>query len=283
MFLVRIPSSFHFFLLLFGFFLGNLSPSGFFFSNENDLPRSHLHHSFSEIGVFSQQSPMMPNLEKIRAASLPNEVGQNLGQKTEQTIGSSKKPFKTPWMLFPVDPSQCFTGFNTLLGGQMTKDSNKLKAVEWFIEKGSLLPGPAPTILFISEFLNYLLGQISLTSSRNAPLRTDANRSRTRYSTAKGHLERSSSASKRNNWPWPRFSWLRWGLSQEKRGSNEPSFSRLCREFQPFPVVPPDSVSPDSKGGGVFKKYFILIARSLNSIKIGFFLGIFVDAFKVGS
>ena len=201
------------FFLLFGFFLGNLSPQGFaplsfdhFFSeNSKNLFQE------SKIPILSQNIiPANKELTKrdfwhSPEKSLSAKIGDSLpsGEKTIDLLDSSYRLAK----LEKQDKILIFT-----------------KSILKNFEPLTNFSGPTPTILFCSEFLNWIVFSRS-------PL---------------AHYFRKSKI-----------------IEKQINENENKSYSKIPKVK--FPLE---------------SKKFL---HCLNSTKIGFLLGIFVDAFKVGS
>jgi len=226
------PNSLHFFLLLFGFFLANVAPSGFFLIYQNEEKGTSREASCTAFGRCTNVS------------LLPQNISRSTQTEGEGFLASD----------LPAMPMNLDTGF----GRANPAVQKNILTAEWFLQNLSQLPGPAPTLLASTEMMNF----VCLAGGGSGPKPFWSN-----LRDSNGQVRPSRSFETR--------SWFRRsrnvsqgimrtkGLIGDSFGSNERKEKNFGR-----------------KG---WMKGFFDPRRCLNSIKIGLLLGIFVDAFKVGS
>ena len=205
-------SSLNLFFLLFGFFLGNLSPQGLFFQS---VP---FFFPLSQEDFGKKETSEMKESKSFEY-KVANSWSRS-DEKSEERIFANKKSR-------PID--------NQL--NKLSETNTSWSLIGIF----NAFPGPAPTILLWSEIFNWL--SFRLFSFQNLSKNT--------FFQKRGKNEKE----------WVFFDSI--GKTQKPNHQSE----KISNE----------------KNGQFYSSNLHFFLRSLNSIKIGFLLGIFVDAFKVGS
>lgn len=227
------PNSLHFFLLLFGFFLANVAPSGFFLIYQNEEKGTSGEASCTAFGRCTKVSPLPQNI-----------------RRSNQTEGEGFPESDLPGRTMNLD-----TGFAR---ANSAVQKNILTA-EWFLQNLSQLPGPAPTLLASTEMMNF----VCLAGGRSGSKPFWSN-----LWDSTGEVRRSRS--------FEPGSWFRRSrnVTNQDLMRTKGLIGYFFRSFE---------LKKQSFGRKAWIKGFFDPRRCLNSIKIGLLLGIFVDAFKVGS
>ena len=219
-------SSLNLLFLLFGFFLGNLSPQGLFFQSVPCLfPLAQ------EDFVKKERSEVKESREMDYETS---SVAVKSDRNSEQGILAKKNPRK--------------------IDNQLNRLS-ETNTIWSLIGIFNAFPGPAPTILVWSEIFNWL--SFRLFSFQNP------------YE---------------NNFTLSFFQKI-FQKRSKKNGFFDSVTKARNKDFRaepPFLDHQTDKMG-NEKNQGFYGSNLHFFLRSFNSIKIGFLLGIFVDAFKVGS
>jgi hypothetical protein len=227
-------SSLHLFFLLFGFFLGNLSPQGFFFQS-------------------------VPFLFPFRGDSVTDEsLWFEKGVRSQAPLGKQEA---IPLVQDSIERTKELNQFS-----QTNKNWSLIGIFNSF-------PGPAPTILLWSEIFNWLSFRVfpfQKGNEKNFPLSFFQKKRKKNEKSFFLGLEKRLSPQKKVFSP-------KEALPVRERSSrtNNQTFSEESKEI--------NKKNKEQENAELNRVNFHFFLRSFNSMKIGFLLGIFVDAFKVGS
>lgn len=237
---------FHVFCLLLGFFLGNLSPQGIFLT------------SFG-----------LPGFDRAAQQDWTQPLDK---ENHDQTIKPGTPPVS--WQGSNAFEQKLAQRAN-LISIEALKTNSTF--AEWTFEKINNFPGPAPTILLVGEILNWLTFGFRFQSEQGAARFVERNPTQAHRNSGPFTTKVKQTMTEKKN----RKIILGLGSGAAPKDSNalRPNFflkSLLSLRNFALRLV---------QGASLDKLFFhrSSFTRCFNSGKVGFFLGIFVDAFKVGS
>lgn len=317
-FFEQIPkkfSSIHLFFLLFGFFLGNLSPQGLFFPpvmfasklaniplwSDFVTPLSLSGLDSAEIGersskaelnyVTNFQNPVLktssspvskmrgfahgaeqkakiaqiqsiPFLFSFRRNSsvieekIPSDLKEStIHEKTLSSFSTAAKKNGQTSFTNPMNSVIVSSDQNPIERDNKLNQFSETKRSWSLIGIFNSFPGPAPTILLWSEIFNWLSFRVF--SFLRKPFENDVKKNPTLFFFQKKRKENKKSV-------FLGLEALQWNQTF--------SASKLINKKE-----------RNEENAQFYESNLQFFFRSLNSVKIGFLLGIFVDAFKVGS